>query len=102
MLKQPDTLSGYIVVSPVGAVDRKMLISSAISFEEASALSGPLLSRWEWFRFRSRLPLLREDLFGIQGPFDYPLVCRRSGPRLVILSSDRRVVEHLLNESFSP
>jgi hypothetical protein len=49
---------------------------------------------WEQARFRSDSPLTPEDRLRGIPPFDYPIVWRRSGPRLLLLSKNREVVDH--------
>ena len=44
------------------------------------------------------MPLRGEDTDNTPGPFRYLLVCRRSGPRVLLLSLNRQIVDHVLKE----
>lgn len=55
-------------------------------------------SGWEKYAYISQYPLLHEDDEGFSPPYEYPLLVRRSGPRVLVASVDRAVVEFLVSE----
>jgi hypothetical protein len=57
-------------------------------------------SAWEKYVFDSPVPLRGEDLSVYDPPFRYPLICRRSGSRLLVLSVSRSIAERLLGVEF--
>lgn len=57
-------------------------------------------TRWELYTYDSAIPLRGEDI-GDSGGFKYSIVCRRSGSRLLILSTGREVIEYLLANVFN-
>ena len=91
------SLNGYILEWPVRQIERGDLIQShSIRFREVLPNS-----RWETFEFISSVPLRGEDTDNTPGPFRYILVCRRSGPRILLLSLNRQIVEHVLEETLN-
>src|SRR5688500_13566839 len=54
-------------------------------------------SKWEQYQLTSEKPLHSEVVTVERGPYVYPIICRRSGSRVLILSIHRRIVEHLLH-----
>jgi len=57
-------------------------------------------SQWEQLCYESSVPLHGEDEGQIKGPYEYTVVSRRSGGRLLILSEHAGIIEHLLSEEF--
>jgi hypothetical protein len=43
--------------------------------------------------------LFDEDELGLRPPFQYPVVCRRSGRRLVLLAASSRILDRLLSDN---
>src|SRR5664279_6242533 len=74
-------LSGFLVESPGHLVTRDQLLSCR-GLRYRSRIAG----RWEEFQFESARALAGEDSVGVTGPFHYPVVIRRSGSRVLILS----------------
>src|SRR5262245_31452825 len=52
-------------------------------------------SSWEQYTFHSPKPL-RGELAESASDFAYLVICRRSGPRLLLVSQGRSVVDHLI------
>lgn len=63
-------------------------------------------SKWERFVYTSELAFKGEDLYGAKPPFRYPIVARRSGHRILLLSLAKRIIDHMvegkLNQVFPP
>jgi hypothetical protein len=57
-------------------------------------------SHWEELRYKSIVPLYGEDSTLIPGPYEYPVICRRSGARLLILSEHSDIVDYIIEEEF--
>ncbi len=93
MNEKRNILSGILLERAGEAVDR-----IAIECFESIQYEGLVgHSKWEKFSYKSDKPCKGEAELGIEPPYIYRLVMRRSGPRILILSSNRRIVEHLLN-----
>src|SRR5579863_9700934 len=91
--------SGLLLESPVRALQRADLEKGGnLSF--IGIVHG---TSWEHFLFKSEQALRPED--GV-GPCEYPIICRRSGSRVLMLSIAREIIEHLvrndLEKIFSP
>ena len=85
-----ERLSGFIFEWSVGAIERKALTECA-NTHFMDVIAG---TKWERLKYVSNKALNGEDQRGLRGPFSYQLVCRRSGPRIAILSVNRIVVEN--------
>lgn len=91
MPDDPHILSGLLLEWTNQIVSRKMLSNtSRIKFK--SEIPG---GHWEEYVFHSAVPLRGEEQDDGRS-FLYPIVCRRSGPRLLLLSISRPIVEYLL------
>jgi hypothetical protein len=89
--------SGMLLDWSVRAVDKDDLLGCpSLHF---MGMAGK--SKWERYEFRSDQPLLGEELVGSNTDFSYPVLCRRSGRRLLILSAGQKVVEHIVEEEFA-
>jgi hypothetical protein len=95
MWKGIEFVSGYIVSTSGAALDRRSLVSAHVGF-----VGNAPTQSWEWFEYKSSESLADEDKAGIKGPYTYPLLCRRSGPRLLLLSLNREIVIHLLDHEY--
>jgi hypothetical protein len=91
--------SGLLLEWPPRAIQRTDL-EQLRDFSFSGAIAG---TNWELFWFRSDKALRPEDR---PGPYRYPILCRRSGSRILMLSVARQVVEHLMESElervFSP
>jgi hypothetical protein len=89
-------LNGLLVESRFESIGRKQVEDCpGISFKEELPDS-----RWEEYVFTSPDALHQEDTRLTPGPFKYPLVLRRSGARMLIMSISRKIVEHILSNNF--
>src|SRR5262245_40966591 len=88
MKKPPETVTGFLLRSDSKLERRHFSVDGGIDFVGTIAET-----RWEDYLFKSPRALLGEDQLGAAGPFEYRLLCRRSGVRTVILSRARRIVE---------
>lgn len=86
-------LSGFIFEWSVGNIERGS-IDSCPCTKFMQTEEG---SRWERFEYTSREALNGEEQYGDLGPYRYPIICRRSGPRIAILSVSRNVAEAFAN-----
>jgi hypothetical protein len=85
--------SGLLLESPLRALQRAD-IEGVRNFSFVKVVHG---TNWEHFVFRSEKPLRLEDG---TGPCEYPIICRRSGSRVLMLSVAREIVEHLVKNDF--
>jgi len=86
-------LSGYLLrVVQLKEIDRTILAKGG----RIKQLSQIAATGWEKYEFLSLVPLLNEEEVSRPGPYRYPLICRTSGPRILILSSHREIVDYLL------
>lgn len=58
-------------------------------------------SEWEEFVFSSEIPLRGEDEENNRGLFNYPVFCRRSAARILLMSLSRKIVEHMLDNNLA-
>ena len=58
-------------------------------------------SQWEELELYSEIPLRREDTELIKKPYIYPVISRRSGTRVILMSYTRKMIEHVLNVDLS-
>lgn len=58
-------------------------------------------THWEEFEYLSQIALRGEDEISTAKPYRYVLICRRSGSRIILLSFNRDIVEHLLESELS-
>lgn len=86
-------LSGLLLESPGGPIGVHDIERAAVRFDRAIGDT-----RWEQFVFTSSTPLLGEPTIE-SSSFDYLVVCRRSGPRILLMSPHREVVDHLLERN---
>ena len=97
MSNEPRNLSGLLLELPSRAIQRADLLGSkALGYEGKVGTSS-----WERFTYRSQTPLHGEDVALSHPPFRYPMICRRSGTRLLALSVTRMIVEHLLESELN-
>lgn len=95
----PINLSGYLLEYSAATISKEMILRfRAVSFIREIAEAR----RWDLFDFECPEALMGEDEHGIQGPFHYPLVCRISGNRLLLLSRARPIVDFVLSHGFAP
>ena len=90
----PLRLNGYLLEWPFGPLNRSHLLQcGGTTFQE---LVG--ISKWEKYNYISKNPLSNEKKRGIDGPYRYTVVCRRSGQRMAILSSSRGIVDGFVDQ----
>lgn len=88
--------SGVLLDWPARAIDKNDLLRCP-----NLRLAGDVeKTKWERYEFRSEQPLLGEEIIGGDTYFSYPVLCRRSGHRLLLLSAGQRVVEHIVEREF--
>lgn len=92
---------GYLLDWPKGEPTRHiqkddLLLSPALEF--VGEVPG---SRWEEYDFSSNEPLLGEEVPQIPKPFKYKILCRRSGPRLLLLSLNQTIIETIVEDHLS-
>lgn len=89
-------LAGYLldlVVRPIERTD----IEECRDIKFVSRIEG---THWEKYMYSSELPLRKEENEPKGGPYQYELICRRSGSRIVMLSLSRDIIDHLLLHEF--
>ncbi len=85
------SLSGSLLEWPMSAIQRAHLEGCPdLKFRRFIGSSS-----WEEFEFTSKEPLRGEDESVVSGPYRYVVICRRSGPRMAMLSLNRRIVDRL-------
>ena len=90
-------LSGYLLASSNVIFERDtILLSKNMSF-----VGKYCKSDWEEFTFESKIPLIELEDITSEGPYYYPVICRRSGPKILFLSSSKAVVDYILEKEFS-
>jgi hypothetical protein len=91
-MRQDNNYSGFLLDWPSRSVrvDDLLLCSS---LQYVSTIGA---SKWERFIYKSDTPLRGEDPDILSAPFKYEVICRRSGSRLLILSYNRDIVDHIL------
>ncbi|MGO9209789.1 MAG: hypothetical protein ACLP2H_06685 [Terriglobales bacterium] len=88
-------LSGILLEFPPRSIHRSDLEQvHGLSFAETVGTTP-----WERYSLQSRNPLRHEDVLR-PGPYHYPVICRRSGSRLLLLSISRQVVDHIVQDDF--
>lgn len=83
-------VGGFLLNNPSGEVQQSDM-ARLTSLHFMTVLKG---TRWEQWRFTSSKPLHGETEVAAQ--FSYDVVCRRSGPRLLLVSVSKEVAEHIL------
>jgi hypothetical protein len=58
-------------------------------------------TKWEEYSFKSNHPLRGEDERSQTPPYFYKIICRRSGARLLLLSSTRQIIDHLVENELN-
>jgi hypothetical protein len=87
-------LSGLLLDWPVRSIQRADLEQYG-HLRFLSEIGG---SKWEKYLYASPTPLRNEDRLGASAPFEYEIICRRSGSRILVLSEGRNIVEHLVKD----
>ncbi len=89
-------LTGYLLSTPLETIEpSKLRDVPALTFVRQLQRS-----RWEEFKFHSPKPLRGEEIqLGFSGGFDYTVLCRRSGPRILVVGESRGVIDALLDRS---
>lgn len=89
-----DHLSGYLLAT---AAASQRIARSALEVQNRVRFVREVeQTSWEEFVFRSDIPLLPDDVASGRSEFQYPLFCRRSGHRLLLTSTSKITVDHLL------
>ena len=90
------SLSGVVLERVAGVVQRERLTEGG-----KLTYRHPLGdSKWELYDFFSGVPLRGEDPELVLGPFVYPVVCRRSGPRVLVMSVTRDITDAAIGHDF--
>lgn len=89
--RESQNRNGSLLEWPVRAIERAHLESCG-GMEFLGEVGA---SRWEEFQFTTDEPLRGEDRASRAGPYRYAVICRRSGPRIAVLSLNRRIVDRL-------
>ena len=96
-MRLDNNLSGFLLNWASRSVQvEHLLLSSKLSYVGTVGTS-----RWDRFVYKSDTALRGEDTSQISGPFNYDVVCRRSGSRLLLLSNNREIVEHILEQELN-
>jgi hypothetical protein len=95
-------LSGLLLEYPGGNLLRSSVLQcGALHYRDLIPQS-----KWEVYVYRSSTPLRGEEQFGARPPYDYPVVLRRSGARVLLLAGNREITHHMMagefGSSFSP
>src|SRR4051794_11878025 len=85
-------LSGYLLTWPQGPIEKTHLLRC----KKLEFVGDVASSHWEELHYISPVPLYREDSDVGAGPYEYTIVCRRSGPRVLLLSEHAEIIEYLL------
>lgn len=94
----PANLSGYILEYPTEPVTIELITTpEQITFIQKITKA----KNWELYNFKSSQPLLGEEEQDLKESYDYPIICRRSGQRLLILSIGKNVIDFLLANVFA-
>lgn len=89
-------LTGYLLSTKLRVVEQEQLRAA----QDLVFVRQLQHSRWEEFRFHSAAPLRGEEVqLGFSGSFEYTVLCRRSGPRVLVVGESRTVVDALLDRS---
>jgi len=84
-------LQGALLESLAGDIQLEDFVRTGSSIVVEGVIQG---TRWEKITLSSNNPLHREDTRVMEAPFRYPIVCRRSGPRILVMSIARDIVDH--------
>jgi hypothetical protein len=94
MNHEPRNLSGLLLELPSRPIQRADIADlRGLSYQGKIGSSA-----WENFTFKSQVALHHEDVTASNPPYTYPVICRRSGTRLLALSIGREVIEYLMAE----
>jgi hypothetical protein len=83
---------GYLVYSPDGDLTRENILT-APSLKYTRILTP---SRWDEYRYVTHHPLRGEEQIPLAGTFEYSVLARRSGSRMVIASESLAIVDAVL------
>jgi hypothetical protein len=84
-------LQGYVLSGSADLTRENVLLSQSLSF--VGQITG---TKWDEYRFRSSRPMRGEMQYNIGGVWEYIVISRRSGPRLLLLSEATAIVEVIL------
>ncbi|MEA1647832.1 hypothetical protein UAJ10_02205 [Nitrospirillum sp. BR 11164] len=56
---------------------------------------------WDFMEFKSNIPLDNEDHGILSPPYLYKIMCRRSGPRVLLLSTGKKIVDVLIEKEIN-
>lgn len=100
--EQAQYVSGLLLEWPGGSL-KPSHIARTPGMEQTGRIPG---THWEEYRFQSSIALHGEDRLDLPGPYQYVLVARRSGQRMLLLGPHRDVVTHIvysvLNRELAP
>lgn len=89
--KNFQSLSGYLLTTRSMNISRETILDlHSISFANDIPLPG-----WEEFTLETSKALIQEEY---RGKYLYPIICRRSGTKLLLLSYNRKIVEYVLDK----
>ena len=98
MTDEINNLSGYILESPSQALEKHHLVGCRqLSFH---GMVGQ--TKWEQFTYACPTPFRHEDPTQLKPPYLYRLIVRRSGQRLLLLSLNNRIIDHLAEQVLRP
>src|SRR5579862_4622838 len=90
-------LSGYLLSTRASTIEPRFLGELPVLKDRRQVSS----TKWIEYRYHSPVPLQGEAQFGLAG-FDYRVLCRHSGPRLLLLSEGKEVVDVLVDQEIVP
>lgn len=90
-------ISGFLLENPHSYITRSDLLRCD-KLQFVTTVQG---TRWEKFTFFSDIPLKGEDIENINVPFKYHVFCRRSGPRVLFLSTSRDLANYIIDNYLS-
>jgi hypothetical protein len=97
LLSNINFLTGHLLTWPEGQVERDDLLRS----KTLTFLRTMGNSQWEELSYQSNIPLYGENPEEVAPPYRYAVICRRSGPRLLVLAEHSRITEEVINKEFS-
>lgn len=89
-------LSGVLLEFSGGPISRREIERAHLKFIQIIRDTS-----WEEFVFESPEPLIGEIASEPSALFQYTVVCRRSGARLLLLSPNRTIVDHLIEKQMA-
>jgi hypothetical protein len=87
-----DSVTGYIMTSR----GTRLTKENSLNAKALEFIRQLPPTRWEEYQFRSHQALRGERQLDLEGPFNYPVLCRRSGDRIIIVSETLDVVDAVL------